>query len=674
MKKQSSKINVKTVDTVHTDTLGENDELLSKEYSNILKGLMALGIIFNHLSFELNYIYLKPFKYIGVVIGLFFFISGFGLTISMETKKDYFGKFKLRILKVLIPFAISFVIYTIYWIIMNEIKNKTIFSIVKYSWYIYEIILLYLLFYIFYKNFDFKKATIFFTVMLIIILVIMFYLKLSANWYRSSLSFIAGIIIAKYKKQISIFLKRKWLLKLFCITFLCFTLLVIGKFYNLGLIELFTYNIANILFILAVLIILSKVKKLNNKLFNFLGSISFEIYLYHGLILNAILRTSWNDIVKIIVIPLLSIIVASLIRQINKKCTNSLLKIKEDKKLNATKNLILADCDKDEIKNFLNGVRKTSKLEFDIKIAKCNGKRNFFTNVLRYLIYIFYPVTIFVNRKKYNFIICWQQFFGLFYSFYCNLFKVKKQNTVIVLNFTYKDKKGLIGKIYKKVMSLCLKNSYIDYIHVLSKQYAERISKEFNLSMKKFIIIPFGLDDDYEKYKNINCEYKNFSLSLGRSNRDYDFLIECWKKLPKENKLVIICDEYKKPKDLYHNIIIRNDIVGDTALKYVSNCKTMILPIKDGTIPSGDTVLLRAMSYCKPVIITKPSTLAEMYIKHNENGFVIEKDINIFYIELEKILKDSNKLEKVGKKARDNFFNNYSRYSMGTKIGEKLRI
>ena len=338
MNSNYKKTNTEVLDTVHTHTHGDNsrgnsNELLPKEYTNVLKGLMALGVIFNHLSFELDYIYLKPFKYIGVVIGLFFFISGFGLTISMETKKDYFSTFKSRILKVLIPFAISFGIYTIYWIIMNEIKDKNIFSIVKYSWYIYEIILLYLLFYIFYKNFDFKKATIIFSVILIIILVSMFYLKFAVHWYRSSLSFIAGIIIAKYKKQISIFLNRKWLLKLFCITFLCSTLLVIGKFYNLGLIELFTYNIANILFILAVLIILSKVKNLNYKVFNFLGSISFEIYLYHGLILNAILRTNMNDTTKIIVIPLLSIIIASFVKQIDKKCIDLLFKIK-NKRIN----------------------------------------------------------------------------------------------------------------------------------------------------------------------------------------------------------------------------------------------------------------------------------------------------------------------------------------------------
>lgn len=336
------------------------------------------------------------------------------------------------------------------------------------------------------------------------------------------------------------------------------------------------------------------------------------------------------------------------------------------------KNLILTDSDKEEIEDFKNGLEKSTYKQWIIKSKVCNGKHTLFGNIYRYFNYIFFPFLIFLRRKKINYIIGWQQFFAIFYCFFCNLFKVKKENIVIVCNFTYKEKKGFIGKIYKKIITYCIKNKYLDYIHVPSKKYAEKCSVNFNIPIEKFIITTFGLPDTYEQWKNSKVEYDNYSLAIGRSNRDYDFLINVWKKLPKEYKLLIICDQYKTNQELPENIILRNDITGDKQYPYIINCKLMIIPIKDGNICSGDTVLLKAMSYYKAVVITEPSTLAEMYIKNMENGICIEKDINKFAERIIGLLNAKQELKKIEIKARRSFIDNFSREDMGKKIGEIL--
>ena len=335
-------------------------------------------------------------------------------------------------------------------------------------------------------------------------------------------------------------------------------------------------------------------------------------------------------------------------------------------------NIILADCNKEEIELFTKGIEETLNQKFEIKNnTKCKGKRSFLFNLYRYLIYAFYPFQFFLNAKKFDYIICWQQFFGLFYGFYCNLFKIKKQNVVIVCNFTYKAKKGFFKNIYQKFMTYCIQNKYVDYIHVLSTEYAKKCALEFNLPIEKFIVIPFGLDDTYEKYKNAKVEYENYSLAIGRSNRDYDFLIRAWKKMPISEKLLIACDEYTISESLPKNIILRKDITSD--FPYIANCKLVILPIKDGNICSGDTVLLKAMSYCKPVVVTEPSTLIEMYIKDKENGFCLPKNEDIFSKEVLNILNDTENTQKVAQTARECFEKNYSRYNMGKRIGEKIK-
>ncbi len=78
------------------------------------------------------------------------------------------------------------------------------------------------------------------------------------------------------------------------------------------------------------------------------------------------------------------------------------------------------------------------------------------------------------------------------------------------------------------------------------------------------------------------------------------------------------------------------------------------------------------MSYYKPIIVTAPSTLSEMYIKHEENGFCLPKNENFFVENLNNILKNKNKQKEVGLKARKDFEEKYSRYNMGKRIGEKL--
>lgn len=318
-------------------------------------------------------------------------------------------------------------------------------------------------------------------------------------------------------------------------------------------------------------------------------------------------------------------------------------------------NLILTDCESDEIKDFKIALSEELNIEFEIISKICNGKRNFW------------------NRKKYKYIIGWQQFYALFYAFYAKLFHIKKENIVVALNFTYKSKNGIIGMIYKRLMKFVLNNQYLDFIHVPSSNYAKEIAKQFNIPREKFIVIPFGITDKYEIWKNSKCEYNNFTLSIGRSNRDYNFLIDVWKELPKEEKLVIICDEYKPREKLPSNIILRKDVVGDSQFPYIINAKLIIIPIKEKNICSGDTVLLESMSFSKPIAVTIPSTLGEMYLHEGKNGIGIPKEKEKAQKILMSLLKNKEKLEELSVNSRNCFEKNYSRYSMGKNLGNEIK-
>lgn len=332
------------------------------------------------------------------------------------------------------------------------------------------------------------------------------------------------------------------------------------------------------------------------------------------------------------------------------------------------KNIVLCDCDYEEIRDLLVGLENGTGEKFEYA-SKELINHGLIQNMKRYLYYFIFPIKFALHHKQYNYVIGWQQFFALTYVAVCRLLHFSVENKVIALNFTYKEKKGLVGKIYKKFMQFCVQSKCLAYIHVPSNNYVKVCSHQLNVEEEKFIVTPFGLPDTYGKWKNTNVEYENYSFSIGRSNRDFRFLVDAWRKMPKEEVLVIASDSFQPSNELPSNVIHRKDISGDLQFPYIANCKLMIIPIDDGNICSGDTVLLKAMSYCKPVVVTFPSTLAEMYIEDGVDGILTRKDNEEF---VNKAKEAMNNKESLGLNARKKYMDNFSRKSMGERIGKRI--
>ncbi len=330
-------------------------------------------------------------------------------------------------------------------------------------------------------------------------------------------------------------------------------------------------------------------------------------------------------------------------------------------------NIVLADCEANEIHSFVQALQTESE-SYEIKSHISNFKRTGkLSELKRYFIYFFVGFKYFLQRKKYNKIVGWQQFYALILCFFCSIFKVKKTNMVTALNFTYKEKKGKVFKIYKWFMSKCLDKRYLDYIHVPSKEYADSISCSFDFPREKIIVTTFGVNDEFETLSKLQppqgLESDGYALAIGRSNRDYEFLIDAWKKV--DYPLVIISDTFKG-EVCDENITLLTDVAGEQSYPYIANCSLMVIPIDDPAICSGDTVLLTSMFLKKKIIVTKPSTLSEMYIKDKQNALLSEKNPEVFAGVVKQAL--SEEYQDLGERARESFIENFSRESMGKKI------
>lgn len=86
--------------------------------SNALKGILSLGVVLSHLQIFC----LKPHDYpivnqfpVFAQVGIFFFISGYGLVAAYQKKEmDYlYGFLKHRLSKVVLPLVLATIICTI---------------------------------------------------------------------------------------------------------------------------------------------------------------------------------------------------------------------------------------------------------------------------------------------------------------------------------------------------------------------------------------------------------------------------------------------------------------------------------------------------------------------------------------------------------------------------------
>lgn len=141
-----------------------NEDYLAPKQSKTVRGVAAIFILFHHLSFKIcveGSIFYNCYAYVGILcVAVFFFYSGYGLTISLRNKKNYMqGFIRKRFLTILVPYLMIAFIYWI-WSAMNGNPYSIRYMLLSYlsgypfvenSWYVVVILFYYLVFYILVK-------------------------------------------------------------------------------------------------------------------------------------------------------------------------------------------------------------------------------------------------------------------------------------------------------------------------------------------------------------------------------------------------------------------------------------------------------------------------------------------------------------------------------------------
>ena len=267
-------------------------------------------------------------------VGLFFFYSGYGLQYSLDGNKNYINKgfIKLRLKKVYIPFLFAETIFTIVLIMKGEI-NCDLISFIGYCsgvklansvlWYVIEILIMYFLFWCI------NRYTPTFQWLWIVAYLLFLGVAVACDvgtwWYISTSCFLLGL----YHKDIYKFFDKHSFRYLKIVTCVLFAVIYsTDKFYTFNIISSKVlpqnYVITALDMILAplfifVCMIISESLDIRNKILINVGSMSYEIYLYHMLIKRIFENIYGDTYISVLVISIITIIVGEVMLLSRKK-------------------------------------------------------------------------------------------------------------------------------------------------------------------------------------------------------------------------------------------------------------------------------------------------------------------------------------------------------------------
>ena len=312
---------------------------------------------------------------------------------------------------------------------------------------------------------------------------------------------------------------------------------------------------------------------------------------------------------------------------------------------------------------FAQGLEEKTGIKWDVISYVSNDRRSKRLEMIRYCKYFYYSFVIFIHRNQYDKIIAWQQFFGLLMAFYCRLFGVKKQFSLVVMTFIYKRKRGRLGNLYYSFMQYTLNSKYIDKIIVCSRHEVNYYAALFPQT-DKFVFIPLGIDKITNLQTDTPLEQQKYILSVGKSNRDYPFLYEALKD--SGYRVKILANDILQPATKH--IEIYTNVYGREMHHYLYHCFCVVIPLADTQISSGQLVALQAMQLGKPVIVTESDGITD-YITDGYNGMIIKKEKEALITALHALYTNEHLYTALSQNARSGFDEKFSILRFGHHAG-----
>ncbi len=330
-------------------------DAFSLRNSKAFQGFLAILVILHHIYIilhreMLNEDSLKLFEHTGVIIvGFFFFCSGYGLITSLYQKENYLGGFmKKRVFTVLAPFFICNYAYMITTLLMGK---KYVMSDLLYAffglkllnsqmWFAVEILLLYICFYLIFR-FIRHEGIAFMAMGLVVAGMIAGSLLLGHDrstevtgswfrgewWYNTTFIFYIGMLAARFKKVLLPRIQKYYYLWLVVFYSLSIGLGVVTRRllaekgywveceYYRGYaekIQALASQLPMVICCIAVILLIMMKITFQNKILSGLGKISLEVILINNVFIMGFLKLAVNHMALYVMLVFAATILAAM--------------------------------------------------------------------------------------------------------------------------------------------------------------------------------------------------------------------------------------------------------------------------------------------------------------------------------------------------------------------------
>lgn len=312
----------------------KNTNFIAHEFTldkvNILKSVLPFIIIIHHLSFEVSQTIISDFHFTGpYVVGLFFFMSGYGLEYQYNQHKVQIRNLPYRLKKIFIPFILPTVFYLV---LVCSFYNKPFYYLatggfidaqllLPYTWFITILVGMYICYYLTRNLFKNNNYFLLFMFAVFTLFIIVIHNSHNSHLYTSNYAFIVGIAMKQNEKK---WLKIASYKKIYVLSFIVLGLISVSYIEQKPLFKGFGV-IGVPFYVVAFITLFTRIAALKaNKLIQFFSSISYEMYLFQGVTILIITKIGIEKIYLLLISVLCLNILLSFIAH---KITSSALSL-----------------------------------------------------------------------------------------------------------------------------------------------------------------------------------------------------------------------------------------------------------------------------------------------------------------------------------------------------------
>lgn len=265
---------------------------------------------------------------------------------------------------------------------------------------------------------------------------------------------------------------------------------------------------------------------------------------------------------------------------------------------------------------------------------------------------------VFPYQHQYDAIVTWEANTGLPLAFLRSLSRRRKSAhpPLIILNFVLKGK-----PVYDFLPFVRFAMRSVNQITCLSRREIQYYTQQLNYPIERCLKLQGPFRDFFSEAEDNPGDIHpgEYIFSAGRSQRDYQTLIEAVRDLP-VNVIINARDFNLRGVKTATNVTINPFLPFEEYLQLLQAARFVVIPLQRSKHASGETFMIQAMTATKAVIASQTFSTAEM-LDHGINGLLVPPGNPTALRQAIQDLIDHPELaERLGKTARQHYQERWS--------------